>query len=364
MGKHKVYVYTICKNEITFVRRWMESMSEADGVFVLDTGSTDGTPRALEDLGAVVQVHPVVPWRFDTARNLALDMVPEDGEICVSVDLDEVLQPGWREKLERSWSPGTAQLRYRYTWSFTPDGREGVVFWTDKIHARHGFHWENPVHEILVWDGPGQRVIRDAEGVQMDHHPDPAKSRAQYLPLLEQAVREHPENDRNMHYLGREYMFRGMWKECEQTLRRHLAMDSAQWADERCASMRYLARAVNRQGRPKEAMGWLLQAIAQAPHLREPWLEAAAQALAEGEYAGCLYFASQALKIQDRGRTYITEPDSWGARPYDLAAVAAYYLGLYSQALEYGTKAAETEPQDARLQDNLRFYRRKAGYPG
>lgn len=44
--------------------------------------------------------------------------------------------------------------------------------------------------------------------------------------------------------------------------------------------------------------------------------------------------------------------------------MAAYYRACTSQALEYGTKAAETEPQDARLQENLRFYRRKAGYPG
>lgn len=71
MGKHKVYVYTICKNEITFVRRWMESMSEADGVFVLDTGSTDGTPRALEDLGAVVPGAP--------GGSLAVRHSPEPG---------------------------------------------------------------------------------------------------------------------------------------------------------------------------------------------------------------------------------------------------------------------------------------------
>ena len=36
----KIAVYAICKNEESFARRWMESMSEADEVFVLDTGST------------------------------------------------------------------------------------------------------------------------------------------------------------------------------------------------------------------------------------------------------------------------------------------------------------------------------------
>ena len=41
MGNYKVCVYAICKNEEQFARRWMESMSEADLVVVLDTGSTD-----------------------------------------------------------------------------------------------------------------------------------------------------------------------------------------------------------------------------------------------------------------------------------------------------------------------------------
>ena len=32
MGNYKVYVYAICKDEAQFVRRWMASMGEADGV--------------------------------------------------------------------------------------------------------------------------------------------------------------------------------------------------------------------------------------------------------------------------------------------------------------------------------------------
>ena len=47
----KIYVYAIAKNEAKFARRWMGSMAEADGVYVLDTGSTDGTPDILRELG-------------------------------------------------------------------------------------------------------------------------------------------------------------------------------------------------------------------------------------------------------------------------------------------------------------------------
>ena len=40
---NKICVYAICKNEEKFVDKWLESMSEADYIVVLDTGSTDNT---------------------------------------------------------------------------------------------------------------------------------------------------------------------------------------------------------------------------------------------------------------------------------------------------------------------------------
>ena len=52
MGAYSVCVYAICKNESKFAARWMASMREADRVFVLDTGSDDGTPDLLSALGA------------------------------------------------------------------------------------------------------------------------------------------------------------------------------------------------------------------------------------------------------------------------------------------------------------------------
>ena len=96
--KYKVYVYAISKNEEKFVNRWMNSVSEADKVFVLDTGSTDKTVKKLKEKGAIVKSKKIEPFRFDVARNLSLEMVPKDADICVCIDLDEVLEKGWRKK--------------------------------------------------------------------------------------------------------------------------------------------------------------------------------------------------------------------------------------------------------------------------
>lgn len=352
----KIVVYAICKNEAGYAERWMASMAEADGVYVLDTGSTDGTAERLRALGAVVVEERVEPWRFDTARNRSLELVPEDADICVCTDLDEVFHPGWRAALEAAWTDGTTQAVYRYTWNFNADGSEGTVFWIEKIHARRGYRWTHPVHEVLErqegW-GPGRKCT--AEGVQLDHHADPAKSRGQYLPLLELSVAEAPEDDRNTHYLGREYLFYGRWDDCIRTLERHLSLPTAVWADERCASMRFLARAWRQKGRSEQARRWLWRAIGEAPHLREPYLELARLLYEEAEWDGVVYLCRQALAITDRPQTYICEAEAWGSLPWDLLSLGLYHTGRRGEALEAARQALALSPEDGRIRDNVAF---------
>lgn len=352
----KIAVYAISKNEEKFVDAWVASMSEADAIYVLDTGSQDGTVARFRAHGVTVETAVIDPWRFDVARNRALDMVPKDVDICVSTDIDEVFRPGWRKALEQAWTSGVQQANFRYTWNFNPDGSEGFVFWREKIHARQGFTWVNPVHEVLSYLGPGMPKVTYAHGVQLDHHADAAKSRAQYLPLLELAVREDPDNDRNMHYLGREYLYYGRWEDCVATLRRHLAMPNAQWADERSASLRYIARAEEAMGHTQKAQQALLRACGEAPWLREPWLDLAQFCYRLEDFAGVLYACRQALTIQTRPVSYISEGDSWGPLPYDLAALASYYLGDLASAAAYGRQALTFAPGDTRLLENQRFY--------
>lgn len=336
-----VTVYAIAKDEEKFALRWYESMKEADHVVVLDTGSADRTAQLLLAAGATVSVKKIVPWRFDTARNESMKLIPEDTEICVCTDLDEVFEAGWREKLEKGWTAGTRRARYRYVWSHVGDNgeRPGVEFFIEKAHARTGFRWKNAVHEVLTADDPCPAAT--IAGVTLHHYPDPQKSRAEYLPLLELAVNEDPDNDRNVHYLGREYMFRGRYDEAITTLTRHLAMPAATWADERAASMRYIARCYSAKGKPAEAERWLLRAVAEAPHLREPYMDYARLLYSREDWRGTAWVIGRALAITERPANYISEPDAWGPLPYDLLSIALYHLGDYDGAINAVDRAMQ-----------------------
>ena len=99
----KICVYAISKNEENFVKRFCESIKNADCVLIADTGSTDNTVDIAKECVGIVYNIAVRPWRFDTARNIALGLVPQDMDICITLDLDEIMMPGWRKEIERVW---------------------------------------------------------------------------------------------------------------------------------------------------------------------------------------------------------------------------------------------------------------------
>lgn len=360
----KICVYAICKNEEKFVGRWLDSMKEADGVYVTDTGSTDRTVELLTEGGSHVAVRKVDPWRFDVARNLSLTFVPADADICVCTDLDEYFHPGWREKLEKAWSDDVLRAYYRYTWNFNEDGSEGRVFRYSKIHRRWGVYWIHPVHEVLAFSYgvTGREIFVD--GIQLDHRADPEKSRGQYLGLLELSVREMPTDDRNVHYLGREYFFRGRWQDAIDTLKKHLSLPSATWKDERAASMRYLAACYFRLGNEREGEVWTYRAIAEAPHLREPLTDAATVLMKKREWEGVVFFAKKALSLSEKDSTYITEKEAYGSLPHDLLSVAYFYLGQKEKALAEAEKALSFSPRDERIRNNRDLIARSLGQDG
>jgi glycosyltransferase involved in cell wall biosynthesis len=335
----------------------MDSMSEADEIIVTDTGSTDATIDKLRRRGAVVHTAGVTPWRFDAARNISLDNVPEDADICVCTDLDEVFEPGWREKLENGWTPQTKTAKYIYNWSLKPDGSPDVQIYYSKIHTRHDFRWKYPVHEWLCYGGKDPFVSVFIGGLILNHYPDSTKSRGSYLPLLELAVEENPTGDRVTYYLGREYMYKKEWQKCIDTLKRYLALPSAVWNEERAAAMRWIAKSYYEQGNRSEMLAWYWRAIAEAPDMRDPYIECARLAYRLSDWPLCFFMTEEALKIGEKSKTYVNMGYAWDHTPEDLCSIACYRLGMYDRSLKHAEAAVKINPKDERLKNNVLLVR-------
>ena len=190
--------------------------------------------------------------------------------------------------MEKKWTNDTTNARYNYIWSFDENGKPQTSFFIEKIHSRNNFKWVYPVHEILQYTGEQQQKYITLDDVTLKHYPDKKKSRGQYLPLLELSVKENPNNDRNMHYLGREYMFYKMYDKS-------------------------------------------IEALKEAPYLREPYIEYAQLEYELQNWNKVTELVENALKITERPMTYISEGYCWNYVPYDLLAIAYFNLGNYRQ---------------------------------
>lgn len=343
----KIAVYAISKNEEQFVERFCASAKDADLILIADTGSTDKTAQYAVECGAKVYDICVKPWRFDKARDTALALIPSDFDVCISLDLDEVLEPGWREEIERVWTAETTRLRYKFDWGC------GISFFYEKIHHRHGYHWHHPVHEYPRADGRITEVYAHTDMLLVSHHPDPTKSRGQYLDLLHLAVKEDPNCPRNAFYHARELTFYNQWEEAIQALNRYLAMPEANWANERCYAMRLLGKAYDELKQPLEALKWYRLAVAEAPGTREPWVELSLACYRMHRWAESYAAAKSALQITDKALVYTMDPSVWTEKPWDLASIAAWNLGLKDEAIQLCQEALKFAPTDPRLLNNL-----------
>lgn len=351
----KVAVYTIALNEEQFVETWYDSVKdEADYLLIADTGSTDGTVEKARALGINVVSIWVKPWRFDVARNASLTLVPPDMDYCIPLDMDEIMLPGWRAELEKAFEAKATRPRYNYVWNWNPDGTPGLTFGGDKIHARQGYRWKNPVHEVLTPDRI--KEVQYWTQATMEHHADATKSRSQYLPLLKASVEEDPNDDRNAFYYARELYFYGKYKEAEAEFKRHLELPTARWAPERAASMRYIGK-INKE----ESEVWFTLACKESPGRREPHVDLAKYYYKTGEWDKCYKQAMAALEIKEKPLEYLCEAEAWGYTPHDMASIAAYNLGMYKEAYEQAVIALEVGPPEEkeRLVKNLEFCEEK-----
>lgn len=348
----KIAVCAISKNEAHFVPRFCESAKDADLILIADTGSTDGLPEVAKECGAEVHHICITPWRFDLARNAALALLPRDIDIVISLDIDEVLQPGWREEIERVWVPGvTTRLRYMFDWGC------GIAFYYEKIFARHGYFFHHPCHEYPIPDGRITEVWAQTDMLLAVHKPDPTKSRGQYLDLLELSVKEDPRCPRNAFYYARELSFHSKHRESIEAIERYLKMPEATWKNERCYAYRTMGRCYSELGQLADAERAFHLAAAEAPDTREPWCELALLLYRQSRWEETFAFAMRALKITNRAAVYTCDPAVWGHWAHDLASIAAWQLGLKDIALEQAELAAQATPDDLRLQSNLEYIR-------
>jgi glycosyltransferase involved in cell wall biosynthesis len=293
----KIAVYTIALNEEKHVERWYNSVKDADYILIADTGSTDRTVEIAKSLGINVYNISIKPWRFDVARNTALSLLPDDIDLCVSLDMDETISEGWREVLEKTTGN-------QITYVFDNYHKQHSMV-NNKIHSRHGYVWKFIMHEGIVQD----RIEPDIEfayGLEVYHLPDIEKPRSQYLDLIKAALDETRNITRYYKYYTDALVSLERYEEAEEWYLKMLEVPGFSSYDS-AHVYRILANII-----PEKFGEYILCCLGEAPDRREPYYYIAKWYGDNDRWEECLVWCEKALAIKNITVDIFKDNDAWG----------------------------------------------------
>ena len=329
-ARQNICLNMIVRNEAHVIRRCLDSVRPIIGSWVIvDTGSSDGTQNiiaaALADLPGELYERP---WRnFGHNRSEALDLARGRGDYSFIIDADNVL------RLE----PGFAMP------TLTADSYDGLV-----ISQNLAYHRKNLLRSALPWrfEGVLHEYPTCAEAVTSEFlpglttimYPDGARSRdpqkyRRDVEVLEQALRDDPDNARNVFYLAQSCRDAGDPQAAIRWYRRRTELGG--WQEEIWYSLYQIgcieARVADRW---EAAMASFLAAWQTYPDRAEPLYQIAMHYQHRREHHIALLFLGEASKVPRPAmqRLFVEFPlyDHLIKIEY---AVACYWTGRHAEAI-------------------------------
>ncbi len=213
----KTAAYTICKNELQYVEKWLYYTKDLTYRVILDTGSTDGTwekfqVAAKTDSNLIIEQKIFTPWIFNVARNYNLDMIPTDVDWCLSPDLDEYFSINVLTEMKKTIevNPTVTNISCDRLDLYTENVRVGPpnFLGTNKIHRRHDYIWAQPIYEHLWFKHKDRYEVEIYnKDIYLIHDQDFKKqSRPElYIKMLKDEYETNPTNCWTLWYLLTHY---------------------------------------------------------------------------------------------------------------------------------------------------------------
>lgn len=354
--ENKICVYAICKNESEWIERWLNNMSEADYIVVLDTGSTDNSFEILKKDPRVNRIEQkiITPWRFDVARNESMKLVPEDANILVCTDFDELFEEGWAQILRDHWEPKDTKCYYTYAWSHNELGEPQDVFKYDKIHTRD-YYWKFPVHEVLypIKENFEEYILDAEDHIYLHHFQDMSKERENYYDLLKLSVEENPDNAHCRMLLAREYLIK---REPQKALEEYLACLDYEDIYEP-SQISVLLETYGRLGdlyswdmnNFEEGSKYYYKFISLDQTYREPYFCLADLFLAKRQPTIAIGLIKTALEFTYQHFNWVERKDNWLYKAEELLFYGYEMLDNVEEAYKYGKIAVQHMPENVEL---------------
>jgi len=354
----------IVKDEARGIERTLRSvLGQVGRYLILDTGSTDGTPRIIQEImrGVPGEVRFAPFIDFSTTRNQALEMLGEKATFALLLSGDEHLVAPEQALLKQCMAlKDASEGAYHLRVQFGADQYDSARVM--RTHAR--WRYRGLTHEVLT-DANGDGAKVRLQGVTVVHdlsRRDPLKCRKRWfqdVQLLERQLLNDPNDRRACFYLAQSLECLGSFARAESLYGQRAGMGG--WSEEVYESLYRIARCQEAQRKPWTlAMSNYLAAFSVDPARAEPLYRIAQHYHLERNWALCYLFAKRAAELPlPQSRSLFVESEVYRLQAADLLSTAAWYVGEHEVGESALQKALLACPTDERLNGNLELYQRR-----
>jgi glycosyltransferase involved in cell wall biosynthesis len=199
----------IAKNEERLLARSLDSVRDLAGeIVVVDTGSTDSTPRIAAENGALVIPFDFTRADFAAARKRAIESAK--GSWILMLDADETLDPAGKPEIGRliARNENAGYFLERHNRS---DAEKVVTDYVVRLFPnRPDYRYRGRVHETIDASivKAGGRLVRAAICIEHNFSSDREARRRKnhwYIGILREEIAADPADDTRLDFLAAEY---------------------------------------------------------------------------------------------------------------------------------------------------------------
>jgi glycosyltransferase involved in cell wall biosynthesis len=337
---------------LPFIHHWV----------IVDTGSTDGTQdiirRHLADLPGELHERP---WKnFGHNRTEGLELARGKADYILIMDADEVLEVPAGYRLPELESE-QYMLLHRHGSSTETGWELGTL-----VKATLPWRYEGVLHEHIACDTPHRRTSLRGPIVwgyfDSARNVDPQKKYANDARILEEALRDEPDNARYVFYLGQSYRDCGELDKAIEAYARRALMGG--WEEEVYYALLQVAVLGQRAKRdPTSVVAAFLRAYQYRPTRAEALVELAAHHRGTHEWALAELYARAAISIPMPPDILFVDASVYEWRVLDELAIATYYTKKYEESAALNRRLLSEGKlpavQRARVEENLEFSTKK-----
>src|SRR5262245_3648598 len=353
----------IVKNEAAVIRRCLDSVKPFIQHWVIvDTGSTDGTQAIIREHFAGVPGELFErPWKnFGHNRSEALVFTRGKSDYILVIDADEeiVASPGF------VMPSGADAYMVRYGFAGSPVTWHRATF----VKASLPWRYEGVLHEYLECGREldrqkleGLRIVSHTDGAR---NQDPVEKYTRDAAILEQGLKDEPNNLRYLFYLAQSYRDAQKLDKAIENYERRASLGG--WVEEVYYSLFQVAVLKQRaKGDPNSIVTAYLKAYQHRPTRAEPLVELAAYHRGTKEWALAELFARAALTLPLPPDVLFVDTAAYAWRALDELAIATYYLAKYEESAALNRRLlseGKLPPEHrTRIEQNLEFSTKRLG---